>query len=206
MRTRIIELALFCLCLLGQPAGSSSLALEDGAYFVPADWWTGNITCSLEESHPSWFYFFNWTWEDMTLLNEYNVPTYAPPVANQTPHGPWNLTFTLGSATQYWAYLHNATSVVYPFGLETHPYDGPVTILLNTTFWSRGWVHVWVETAGEGNWERWLYVNDLLTLAEQDSSSVCIDVPIITDFILGVITTCVEYLRRLFSLYSVLFR
>jgi len=128
----------------------------------PDGWYEGNITCSLETQCPGWFFFENRTWEDPSLLNEYNIPTYAPPITNQTPAGLWNLTFDLGNATQYWGYMMNTSHMGYFMPNATEPYTGPFTVPLNTSFWVLGWVKIRMETAGEGLYERWLYVNDSL--------------------------------------------
>ena len=186
----------------------------------PDGWWCGNITCSLESQHPNWFYGVNRTWEDMSLLNAHSQPAYAPPVDNQTPRGVWNLTMTLGKATGYYGYLENPTgedprvSYFLPNGSwftyyipysgpvpgVIYPYTGPFNVLLNTTFWVRGWVHIVMRTSGEGIWERWLYVNNSLNPTSQLQTTV--DPPSLIEILKSVSSVWLYELNR--TVYTVL--
>lgn len=132
----------------------------------------------ITDLHDDWLWWENGTWEDPSLLNVWNMPTYPPDESNMTPRGTWDLNVTLNvtyGRGQYWAYYeHHLNGSWSVFGSHGQFYNdtGPFTIGLNTSDLKDGWIRVTIKAVtaepwiGDSMhyWHRWVFINDSLTM------------------------------------------
>lgn len=137
-----------------------------------------DIFVKLNDMSPDWVYYEHFVWEDLSLLDHWCMPTYAPDLVNQTPAGVWNMTISLNlinNSGQYHGYMaceNNDSLTKDLFNGEVRYYidTGPFNITIDTSYWGDGWMRFNLHAVIAEPWlvssERWLtnwfYINNSL--------------------------------------------